>query len=117
MYDLTAGALILSIPHLLILYLSIFVWNLTYPQVVLVNAAIVLASVVLVRYLFPNFNAKIKQFINQDRRQDTLVEDMIGMLTVFAGTTVVSARMMTWKFGVTGWLVMAGVNGLINAVV
>jgi hypothetical protein len=82
-----------------------------------VNAAIALISVVLVRYLFPNFNTKLKQIINQDRRQDTIVEDMIGMFIVLGGTTVVSARMMTWKFGVTGWLVMAGVNGLINAAV
>jgi hypothetical protein len=114
--ELVHIALVFVAAHLLVVYYGVYVARLEYAQVIALIATVSVVSSVLVRLTEPEWKPRLVAAIQSDERQGRAFADVLGMIGVFIGGSLVSAFMIGRRYGWTGWLGAVGTQAAVHAV-
>jgi hypothetical protein len=109
MLELTIAALILSIPHLAVIYYGIHIMKLTYAQIFALNTAISVASAIAVKVFEPEWKAKMKQIYKKEGGPEFGIDALL-MVAVFIVSAILSAVLMYRAYGLGAWAGLFGAN-------
>jgi hypothetical protein len=115
MFDLTLAALVLVVPHVILMYASAFVWNLDYKTVLLYNGVTALVSTILAGMVSPAWKAKAEAAINREKAAGDLGEDLLGAFAVIVVGAIASNMIVVRRYGAKGWLGLVAENTVLGA--
>jgi hypothetical protein len=114
MFDLTLAALVLTVPHVALMYAAANVWNLDYKTVLLYNGVTALISTILAGLISPAWKAKAEAAINREKAAGDLGEDLLGAFAVIVAGAVASNMIVSRRYGMKGWLGLVAENTVLG---
>lgn len=117
MYELTLAALFLFGAHVAVIYYGTDVLHLTFQQLLIFTVVVAVITTFLVEYFSPMWRSRISAIVKREEDDGTYGVDIAGVLIVSVVAGFVTNRLITRRFGWTGWVGLFGVNMLLNAVV
>lgn len=115
MFDLTLAALVLIVPHVVLMYAAANVWGMDYKSVLVANGVTALVSTLLAGMISPAWKAKAQAAINREKAAGDLGEDLLGAFAIIVTGAIASNMIVARRYGMKGWLGLVAENTVLGA--